>query len=302
MKKIFAFCAALVLAVTAWAGNDPTGDNLITRDYDYRNFTGLSISHSFSVDLRQGNRFSVRVQVPGYLEPYLRVRVTNDVLILGLDNLPRKIQQMLNKDENALTAEVTMPQLYSLNMSGASHLRCKDTFKLDHAAFRMQLSGASRVEALTVNGKGKASMSGSGASTAVMTAEFVAWDIDLSGSSGLRLIGNAEQLDADLSGASWAVFEGNFSKGSVETSGSAKARLNGRVTELEVDGSGASSVEAADTQVCDVDLSGAADCKVSVHKKLKVDLSGASKCRYHAPKDLQLDIESVSRGATLKRL
>ena len=306
MKKIFACCAALVLAVAAWAGNGPADapakDNLVTRDYDYCDFTGLSVSNAFSVDLRRGNRFSIRVQVPDYLEPYLRVRVINDVLTIGLDELPRRIQQKRNADNQAMTAVVTMPRLYSLRLSGAVRLRSGDTFPSDHAAFRIHLSGSSRVDDLSVSGRGEAWVRCSGASTLSMTGRFDAWDVELTGSSSLRLAASAEALEADLSGASRAVFEGDFSDADVEMSGSAKVRINGRVTELDVDGSGASSLEAGDTQRCEVELSGAAECKVTVHDRLKVDLSGASKCRYHASKNIEVEVESVSHGATLKRL
>lgn len=302
MKKMFAVVAALLTAVAAWAGPEPAGDNLIEKQYDYRNFTGLSVSHSFGVELKQGSRYAVMVQVPGYLEPYLRVKVVNDVLVIGLDNLPKRIQLELNRENSSLKAFVTMPQLYSLQMSGATSLQSEDRFKVDNYPFKMQLSGASRVQSLSVSGKGKAYVRTSGASSAVLTCDFDEWDVEQSGSSGFRLRGGARKLDAGLSGASWAVFEDGFSEAKVETSGSAKVRLNGRVGVLSVGGSGASSVETAETQECEVDLSGAAKCKVSVQKRLKVDLSGASSCHYQAPRGLDVEIESVSRGASLKRM
>ena len=300
MKKIVSLFAALCVAVAVFAGEAP--DNLIHKQYDYRNFTGLSVSHSFEVELRQGSRYDIRIQLPGYLEPYLRVRTQEDVLYIGLDNLPRRIQQELNRDGAVLKATVTMPQLYSLRMSGATRLRCDDRFKLDNYSFKMQLSGSSRVDKLEIKGKGKAYVRASGASSAVLQCSFDEWDVELSGSSGLRQIGGARKLDADQSGASWSVFEGDFDKAEVETSGSAKIRIDGSAREFQVDGSGASSVEVGETQDADVELSGASKCKLSVQKRLRVDLSGASSCRYHAPKNLEVEIEAVSRGATLQRL
>ena len=302
MKKLFALFAALCVAVTVFAGEEPSRDNLINKQYDFRNFTGLSVSDSFDVELRQGNRYDVQLQLPGYLEPYLRVKVSDDVLYIGLDNLPRKIQQELNRDGAVLKATVTMPQLYTLRLSGAVRLRSDDCFKLDNYPFKMQLSGSSRVDQLEVKGKGKAYVRASGASSAVLQCSFDEWDVELSGSSGLRQIGGARKLEADQSGASWSVFEGSFEEADVETSGSAKIRITGAVGKLEVDGSGASSVEVGETQDADVELSGASKCKLSVQKRLKVDLTGASSCRYHAPKNLDVEIETVSRGATLQRL
>ena len=60
-----------------------------TQEYKVRNFDGLDISWSYKVELTRSNRYSVSVEAPDFVLPYLRIEVRGDVLCLETRDMPR---------------------------------------------------------------------------------------------------------------------------------------------------------------------------------------------------------------------
>jgi hypothetical protein len=226
--------------------------NVISRDLDLSGFTRVEIQDSFEVSVTEAPDFGVTIRLDDNIEQYLQAEVDGDTLSVGLDGA-------MSYNDVTLEAEIRLPKLAELELSGASDGRLSgfnDLEPLDvglsgsstlqvvdlrSAAADLDLSGASELDGTWVMTDGRISLSGSsevrltgavdalwldlsGSSTAEL-ARFRAerLEVDMSGSSdGTVLV--TDTLDADLSGASTLEYLGDPSLGRVETSGSSEVR------------------------------------------------------------------------------
>jgi hypothetical protein len=205
----------LSLACTFLSPTTITGSgNVVTQKEPITDFDRVDISHSFEVAISQGEGFSVVIRVDDNLVEHLNVVKSGDSLKIGL-----KPARSYNFRNAILEAEVTMPELTGLDLSGASNVT---------------ITGFSSAEALSVGLSGSSSLHG----------DIEAGDasIKLSGSSDVTLNGSAGDLTIDASGSSDANL-GDFpvADADVKLSGSSTATVNpsGR---LDVSASGASNV------------------------------------------------------------
>ena len=277
MKKIatllLAFAAALTLA---FAGEKPV-THPYSQHYDYRDFTALSVSHSFRVDFAFSDDWTVDVTVPDFIQPYLKVTRIGNKVRIGLEKLPRDVQRKLNDYKDPLQATVRMPKLLSLTLSGASRLTAEGEQKLGNENLHLDLSGASRLESLVSSGNSILNLELSGASHADLKADFNLMNIDASGASHLTVTGNADKVHLDCSGASSCKIDGDVKDADVDVSGSSKATITGKVGSLDVDQSGASKFSATgEVAKADVEVSGASSCRIAVTERLSYELSGAA--------------------------
>lgn len=301
MKKIL--LSALAVIVAAATGLAATFSN----SYQLSGFTGIRASNSFHVEVIPSTSFSVRIEAPDYIEPYLIVEANRDQLTLGLKQLPRAIERKLsNERPGALYAEVKMPRLQSVSLSGAAVLEALGDFPdLRGRTFQLDMSGASRARGLSVS-TSSATISMSGASDAGLTGRIGEVRIDISGATRLNLGIETSSLKAELSGSSRLDVDGRIEEARLQASGAARIGLQTLVplSSLRIQGSGASVFDcrSAKAQDVTVGLSGASNCKVSALRRIEVEASGASSCSYEAGPDLDLDIIQVSRGASLRKL
>lgn len=301
MKKILISILATVLALApALAANT-------TKSYQLSGFTGIRASNAFTVELTQSQSFSVSVDVPDYLEQYLRVTVEQNQLVIGLTTLPKAVERKLSAERRGvLSAVVRMPSLERVSLSGAAILECSGVFPaLMDRAMRIDMSGTSHVNGLEVSGR-SIDISLSGASGLDLTGSFNNMDVDISGASTVWAKADIDELDAELSGSGRLEFEGGVEEASIEASGAAHASLRSSITlrKLEIEGSGATSIDTrnAAAETVEVELSGAANCKVSAIRRIEVEASGASTCLYESGPDTRVNVIQVSRGATLRKL
>jgi hypothetical protein len=186
--------------------------NVVTQDFDITGFDKVDVSHAFTVDITQGDTFSVVVSIDDNLVEYLQVIKEGNTLRIGLD-------RGRNYSNMHATAEVTMPELTGLELSGATH---------------GTVTGFSSAKALNVDVSGASGLTGD-----IEAGD--AW-FDVSGASDVTLSGSAQNVTIDASGASH-VDLGDFPVGdaSVEASGASNVTVNpsGR---LDADASGASHV------------------------------------------------------------
>lgn len=185
---------------------------LVTQEYDFNDFTTVQAGGAFTVNITQGDEYSVAVTTNENVVPYLRVERRGNTLSLGTDRL-------WNFSNVTFEAEITMPEVRGVTLSGASHGTITGFSSGDD--FSAQISGASSLAGDVTSGD--AEMEGSGASK-----------IELSGAGG--------DLRLSLSGASNAeLADFTVQDASIEVSGASNARVNvaGR---LDAEASGASSV------------------------------------------------------------
>ena len=299
MKQLTALFAFLVLALNTAFAAPESARGVFEKTYDYKDFTVLSISSAFHVELTFADSWAIEVQTPDFLEPYLRVEYSDNKLQIGLEKIPTELQRKLSDRSDQLQARITMPTLHRLQLSGAATLVTKGKLDMDDETLRIQLSGASELNWSDVRGRDKLSIELSGASKADIEMAFPTAAFDISGASRLRFYGNSKELSVECSGASSAQLDGSFEEVDAKVSGSSKMNIGKNVDKLTLDQSGASKVDIAGTTgEGSVELSGVSRCSLSVKDKLRYDISGVSTLLV---KDLGASIKgSADRGSKIQ--
>ena len=188
--------------------------NVVTEEFDLSGFDQVEVTDAFEVEIRHGDAFSVVVRVDDSVKQYLDVVKQGSTLRIGLKPISSS-----TVSDMTLEAEVTMPQLTGLELSGASDVSVTD-FTSSEALYA-EVSGASSLRG---------------------DIEAGGVRFDVSGASDVKLRGSGEDLVMDVSGASSAdLADFPVADADIEVSGASSATVNvsGR---LDVEASGASRV------------------------------------------------------------
>ena len=212
-----------------------TKNDLRTEAMKFSDFTAVEVGWAFRVMITQSSSYGVIITVDETLFDDILVTKTGDTLKVGLKSgllTGLRSKSLLSKVRRV---EITMPNLYELDLSGAARGIVKG-FSSSHQ-FVLDLSGASSLEmvdmyvgdikinlsgASRLNVKGVAKdllMIASGASHSDLS-DFPVHDanVDLSGASEATV--NLEGvLDANLSGASHLKYLGEPKLDTIKTSG-----------------------------------------------------------------------------------
>jgi len=208
---------------------------LDTREFDFTGFTRVEVGHAFEVEIVQSDSYRVSITADDNLfVDHIMVSKAGETLKIGL-------KPALSYNFTTLKAQITMPDLYGLDLSGAVH-GTVEGFSSTHD-FTLQLSGASSLDmADMVTGDIKCDSSGASKVTGDITADDA--EFNESGASNVQLQGSASNIVIHASGAS---------------------RVN--LADLPVNNA-------------NVELSGASLATVNAGGRLDINLSGASKLSY----------------------
>ncbi len=207
--------------------------NIVTRREEFTGFDSLDIGYAFRAKIRQGDSFEVTIRVDDNLVQYLDVRQTGTTAHIGF-------KPGTGIMRGTMEVDVTMPQLVSLKLSGAS----KGT-----------ISGFSSDNSLVLDLSGASSLQGD--------IRFGNMRLELSGASDAKLTGNTGDVTVGASGASRVNLGGSAGNLSVNASGASKIDVSG--------------LTAHDAQL---KASGASEIWVNVSGRLDADISGASHITY----------------------
>ena len=208
--------------------------NVVTQQENLSGFDQLDISHEFSVDVTRGEDFQVLIRVDDNLVEHLNVVKEGSKLVIGLD--PNQSYTILNA---TMEAEVTMPELVGIELSGSSDAQVigfesSSSLVVDisgNSALRGDIQAgessfdASGNSSVTLSGSaGNIRVSASGSSE-VDLGDFPASDgaVDASGASTVT-VNLSGRLDADASGNSDIYYLGDPELGSIDTSGSSSVQ------------------------------------------------------------------------------
>ncbi|MBR3454711.1 MAG: DUF2807 domain-containing protein [Bacteroidaceae bacterium] len=248
-----------------------TEGEIVTKEFDIKNFTGLDIGYNTEVTYVQGNTYKVEVKTTEKVFNSLQVKKKNGVLTLEFPfSTPNKV-----KNEK-IHVHVTAPEINSFELSGVSKLHSEEftagklmmdisgtsvmtVGNIDCTEADIDCSGASKIIA-SINAKGDADIDCSGACTMKVKLEAQVLDLDFSGATKGSLDIVSDDLEMEISGAS--KIDGSF-KGkrmNLECSGTGKIDFNVDCEQLKAENSGVAKVK----------ISGTAD-------DVKVNSSGVSK-------------------------
>lgn len=303
MKRILlTLFAAASFAVLPLLASGPTGYPVPaqeTKEYRLSGFSALDISSIYQVELTRASRFSVKVEAPDFIIPYLQVRVRGNELELSMQELPRDVRRRLETGRHQIRAEVSMPELSGLRMSGAAKLNASGAFNT-RKRLDIRLSGASIVHALEVRA-GEAVIDCSGAVKFSLTGTYDHLRLIASGSTNGNMTVDAKDAELQLSGAAKIADKGTFGRTTLDASGASNFKLEGTLTSVELRGSGSAriNISDADARTAKIQLSGAANAVISVRDELSVDLTGASSLRYRGGDRMKIVHQNVSRAASI---
>jgi hypothetical protein len=205
---------------------------MATWEYDFADFTRVSVSSAFTVDITRSDSYRVSITANENLLDYLYLRQVGETLYIGLK---RAVYTNTRQE-----ATITLPELLKLGLSGAS--RGSISGFSSSSPLELDVSGASFLTIAAV-GAGDTEFDISGASRVDGSLETGDCDIDLSGASAIGLEGSGNDANIDASGAS-SLRLGNFPVNNVriDLSGASQATLNLSGT-LDANLSGASHVK-----------------------------------------------------------
>ncbi len=176
--------------------------------FDYADFTEISVSGIFHVDIKQGNDFSVVVTVDEDVVDELVVTQSGSRLSIGLQDTGDHIE--------TIHAVVTLPLLSSIDLSGVTHVTLR---QFDQAQMQVDVAGVSRLkgESLMI-GSLIAQISGVSQLDFGETRPVATASIDLSGKSSATLnMDVGASLAGSVTGASSLFYYGTDVTANVTT-------------------------------------------------------------------------------------
>jgi hypothetical protein len=238
-KAILATLTALLFMSVLLAGCQEGGSlkgsgNLETENYNFSDFTRVDVGSAFEVDIAQSGSYSVSITADDNLFDYIKVSKEGETLKIGLKTITMLVPATLK-------AEISMPQLRGLELSGAIH---------------GTVSGFSSTESLDVEVSGASSLE---------LVNISAGDVkfDVSGASKVTGDTTASDTDFDIDGASTVQLEGSAGDIVVKADGASSVKLGGFTVNN-----------------ANVSLGGASSGTVNLDGRLDANLSGASKLSY----------------------
>jgi hypothetical protein len=205
--------------------------NIISKQYDYKDFTNVEIGNAFQFEISQAESFSVTVSTHENIVDYLNISQSGKTLYIRL-----KPGNYTSADGKAT---IMMPVLAKLDVSGASRGTARG-FKSTNN-FDLTASGASQLNMDMETGI--TSMDVSGASRVTGNLKALDTHVVISGASRAELNGSTGQANIEISGASHFNSPNMFlQNASIDVSGASGAAINISGT-LNVNASGASNLD-----------------------------------------------------------
>jgi hypothetical protein len=238
MKRMAVCVVAALAAILAGCMFFPMveGSGILTRSaYPLAGFSKIAADQVCRVHVVPDTVFSVTVTCDNNLLPYLEVRQN------GFDSVQIGLRQGFNYQRVTFSAEVHMPVLTGLDLSGASEARVDPGFS-SSLPISLRLSGASLID---IKGLACGAMTAdtSGASSLSVTGTAIYQTVLASGASSVNLLGCAAGgANVRLSGASSCRVDVGTGLIAVSASGASILYYRGYPSFSVLDLSGASRV------------------------------------------------------------
>jgi hypothetical protein len=205
--------------------------NIISKQYDYKDFTNVEIGNAFQFEISQAEIFSVAISTHENIVDYLNISQSGKTLYIRL-----KPGSYTSADGKAT---ITMPVLDKLDVSGASRGTARG-FKSSNN-FDLTASGASQLNLELETGITNIDISGASKVTGNLKAQDTRMEI--SGASRAELNGSTGQANIEISGASHFDSPNMYlQSATIDVSGASGAAINTSGT-LNVNASGASNLD-----------------------------------------------------------
>jgi hypothetical protein len=206
-------CESIAPTVLTGSGNPAT------RDFDLKDFAGVQAAATFNVQITRADSCQVRVTADDNLWDVLDISAAGNVLHL-------QTKPNTSVRNTTLKAVVTMPDLTSLDLSGATRTEASG-FNAG-SDLTLKISGASNLSLANMQ-CGTAVLDISGGSKVTGSAILADSQVTVSGAGTLNLSGSGTNLGIDASGGGQVILD-QFAvqKLNLTLSGASTARVNTR--------------------------------------------------------------------------
>jgi len=165
---------------------------LESKEYDFKDFNSVSITHAANLTVTQGDSYYVQVTADDNIMSKIIVQKNGEEVLVTLPAMSMYTNYTLD-------IKVTMPEIRKLDASGASRVALAKYSAVND--LQVNLSGASSG---TINITSPADLSGviSGASKLILNAEVRSLIMNASGASNVKATGKSSTATLTVSGAS----------------------------------------------------------------------------------------------------
>ena len=258
-------------AVAQWRGVRGNG-KVVTQERVVSDFSGIKISCSADVFLKQGKGNTIKVRADENLLDMIETEVRGDMLIIDIEGSIRNIE--------VLEVYVTVENLEKVMINGSGDVESENT--IEGIDFEIQINGSGDVE-LDLDVKNlETKINGSG-------------DVEVSGVHGnfeLRVAGSGDFYAEDL----------RLNECYIKINGSGDVKLKGSANKLLISQSASGDVNLYSLTTVDVEAntSGSGDVVVFVTGRLKVSLNGSGDLTYKG-EPTSVDVSSSGSGDVYHR-
>lgn len=299
MKKL---AAVLIFLSAAFFAAD--AQNSVAKEADMKYFTSLNISDEFSVVVKKGEEYKLRTNIDERLEPYIIAYVDGDVLYLDIDRKKfapelKKALRVPSSKTLVIEAEVTVPFVNSLEISGNSEIRYTDSIETDD--FALKVTDKAKVSNMQVVCRNAEVNISKGAAVNAGIKTLSVLKISSAGISKTYIKHIGDTLSIASTGSSLVEAEIDVKGLVVDNSGMSNVKIvSGNAGNMMVDASGSAKFNAADVCVPYAYMvqSGSSRSLVNVKDTLKVNLVGNSTLEFK--ENPYIDLEKIV-SSTLAR-
>ncbi|MDG6223530.1 MAG: DUF2807 domain-containing protein [Candidatus Bathyarchaeota archaeon] len=201
--------------------------NLVTEEMLFTGFTSVDAGNGFRVEITKSNSYNLMVTADDNVMEYIEITQSGNTLIIGLKG-------GYSFWSTTMKAEIAMPELYSLTLSGGAQGKLEDYNSI--YPFSLELSGGSTLRGefetpenvdfslsggsrlLGFVGAAKNLSLGASGGSQVEISDFFVHNADVHLSGGSRATINLDGiLDANLSGGSNLSYFGDATLGKIQT-------------------------------------------------------------------------------------
>lgn len=273
---------------------------------DYEAFTGVEVSGAFSVELEEGESYSLSITADEPLHDFIEAYVEDGVLKVSLDERDftpevRRHYRSRLTEASVCKAVITVPSaLRECSLKGKTMLGKVEggVFAADSAEFR--LTDDARIEGVTLSGSETVCLSMEKRSSADMAVEAGSFSAELAGGSSLKFDGSCDEMTLSLSSNSSCVTRSDCGVMNVSAKGTSRTILNGSSDEVRYTLSGSADVNAENLKTVDarVSMSGFCSLTEAASGSVFLDLSNGAKLSY---KNSPIFFISAVRNSTILR-
>lgn len=258
-------------AVSQWSGRSGNG-NVVTQDRSVSSFSGIEISCSADVFIKQGGSQAVKVKADENLLELITTDVSSGILEIDVDGSIR----------NAKTLEVyvTVVNLEKVRINGSGNVKSEGVIK--GSSCEIDVNGSGDVEMDFDVKSLETSINGSG-------------DVDVTGVSGefrLKIAGSGDFSAEQL----------RLTTGNIYVQGSGDVKLSGSADKIFIEHSASGDVNLYSLSAVDVDArcNGSGDVVVKVSGNLKARLGGSGDLTYMG-EPTSVDVSASGSGEVYHR-